>query len=222
MPDDPKIIVDDDWKKQARAEKAKLAESEKAAAKTPPSAGRGGGGGAASTGATGNTPAPVAGGAARPRAEDFGAGGEPEGPYKVDFAELLRMLGTQALMYLGQFPDPQTGKAIIALDMAKVHIDLLGVLEDKTKGNLTADEARDMAGLLTELRMVFVEISRGVAKAMKEGRIGPRGEMRAPAGGLQDPTGLGGFGGAMGGGMMSGPMSGPGFDPSSPGSFPVV
>jgi hypothetical protein len=118
------------------------------------------------------------------------------------------MLSTQALMYLGQIPDPQTGKGIIALDMAKVHIDLLGVLEEKTKGNLTPDEDRDLKAMLGELRMVFVEISRGVAKAMAEGRIGPRGEMRPPP--------------AMGGGP-AGPlppaMSGPGFDPHAPGGF---
>lgn len=103
------------------------------------------------------------------------------------------MLGTQALMYLGQFPDPQTGKAIIALDMAKLHIDLLGVLEEKTKGNLTPEEDRDLKGLLGELRMIFVEISRGVARAMQEGRIGPRGEVRPPSSGPGVPPVAGGF-----------------------------
>ncbi|MEZ6233462.1 MAG: DUF1844 domain-containing protein [Phycisphaerales bacterium] len=160
MPDDPKIIVDDDWKRQAKAEKAKLAEAEQAKAAAAASK-------AAAPGAAPGSPA----GAPSP---------DPDDPanYKVDFNELLRLLGTQALMYMGQFPDPQTGKAIIALDAAKVHIDMLGVLEDKTKGNLTDEEQQSLEGLLGELRMVFVEISRGVAKAMQEGRIGPRGEIR--------------------------------------------
>lgn len=209
MSDEPKIIVDDDWKKQARAEKAKLAEAEKAnQAKAPPA-------GARPPGATpGKAPAGAGPGP--------GPGEEAEPPYNIDFPELMRMLGTQALMYLGQFPDPQTGKAIIALDMAKVHIDMLGVLEEKTKGNLTPDEDRDLKGLLGELRMIFVEISKGVAKAMAEGRIGPKGELRGGPGGMG-----GGMGGPMGGaggfsGPLPGPMSGPGFDPSAPGSFPIA
>lgn len=161
MPDDPKIIVDDDWKRQAKAEKAKLAEAEQAKA-------------AAAAAKAATAPGAAAGSPAGAPAPD------PDDPanYKVDFNELLRLLGTQALMYMGQFPDPQTGKAIIALDAAKVHIDMLGVLEDKTKGNLTDEEQQSLEGLLGELRMVFVEISRGVAKAMQEGRIGPRGEIR--------------------------------------------
>jgi len=204
MADEPKIIVDDDWKKQAKAEKAKLAEAERAqpAKAAAPRA--------AAPGVAAAKPASAAPIADGPGG---GEGGDPDAPYKIDFAELLRMLGTQALMYLGQFPDPQTGKAIIALDMAKVHIDLLGVLEEKTKGNLTADEERDMKGLLGELRMIFVEISRGVAKAMAEGRIGPRGELRGGPGG----GGMGGFSGPL-----PPTMSGPSFDPSSPGAFPVV
>lgn len=181
MPDEPKIIIDDDWKKQARAEKAKLAEADKAAQERAAAAKA-----AATAPLPGMTsaPAPV-GGPADAQPDD------PNAPYKVDFNELLRMFGTQALMYLGQFPDPQTGKAIIALDVAKVQIDLLGVIEEKTKGNLTPQEEADLKGLLGELRMIFVEISRGVAKAMQEGRIGPRGEVRPPAGPMGGPPGAG-------------------------------
>lgn len=197
MPDEPKIIVDDDWKKQAKAEKARLSEAEKSA---PPKAPR--------------PPAPsgTAPGATPQAGDQTAPQGAPVGDQpldKIDFSELLRMLGTQALMYLGQFPDPQTGKAIIALDMAKVNIDLLAVLEDKTKGNLTPEEDRDLKGLLGELRMIFVEISRTVAKAMAEGRIGPRGEMR-PAG----AQGMGPMGPA---GPLPPTMSGPGFNPGGPG-----
>ena len=195
MTDEPKIIVDDDWKKQAKAEKARLSEAEKSA---PPKAPR--------------PPAPsgTPQGATQPAPQGAEAGDQPLD--KIDFSELLRMLGTQALMYLGQFPDPQTGKAIIALDMAKVNIDLLAVLEDKTKGNLTPEEDRDLKGLLGELRMIFVEISRTVAKAMAEGRIGPRGEMR-PAGGPGMGAGMGPMGPA---GPMPPTMSGPGFNPGGP------
>lgn len=200
MPDEPKIIVDDDWKKQAKAEKAKLAEAERAQqAKAAPRP--------ATPAAPGTAPATPA-----VRSAPETPGEPPEGEYKIDFSELMRMLGSQALMYLGQFPDPQTGKAIIALDAAKVHIDLLGVLEDKTKGNLTEEEDRDLKGLLGELRMVFVEISRGVAKAMAEGRIGPRGELRTPPG----SPGMGPAG------PLPPSMSGPGFDPRGPSGFGIA
>jgi hypothetical protein len=202
MADEPKIIVDDDWKKQAKAEKARLAEADKARAAKPASPAASAPGGAKAGAAVGDAP-----GAAG--AQSAADGGEGEAPYKIDFTELLRMLSTQALMYLGQIPDPQTGKGIIALDMAKVHIDLLGVLEEKTRGNLTPDEDSDLKAMLGELRMVFVEISRTVAKAMAEGRIGPRGELRAPPGGA--PAG-----------PLPPSMSGPGFDPNAPGGFGVA
>ncbi len=221
MPDEPKIIVDDDWKKQARAEKAKLAEAEKAAqAKAAAVAAR-----PLATPTTA-TPASAAGAAAR-SADPSGAGG-PSAPAPaassgapagfagqqehppVDFSEIVRMFGSQALLYMGQIPDPQTGKAIVSLEMAKLHIDMLSVLEEKTRGNLSPDEDTELKGAVGELRMVFVEIARTVAKAMKEGRIGPRGEVRSPAGQA---------------GMMPGefgPMSGPGFDPGNVGGFPVA
>lgn len=130
----PKIIVDDDWKSQAQAEKEKLKE--------------------------------VGEGASR-EAE----GGFPE---KVDFGHLLELLVTQTLMYLGAFPDPTTGRAMIALDAAKFHIDLLGVVEEKTKGNLSEEQQRQLSGVLHELRLQFVELSKAVAKAAAEGRLGQK------------------------------------------------
>jgi len=137
MADDqtPKIIVDDDWKSQARAEKEKLKET------TPPKA--------------------------------EGDGGQGRLPDKVDFDHLLEVLVTQSLMYMGGFPDPQTGQAMVALDLAKFHIDLLGVVEAKTKGNLTDEEHERLTGVLHELRARFVEISQAVAKAAAEGKIDP-------------------------------------------------
>jgi hypothetical protein len=133
MADDqtPKIIVDDDWKSQARAEKEKLKET------------------------------------APPKAD---AGRLPD---KVDFDHLLEVLVTQALMYMGGFPDPQTGQAMVALDLAKFHIDLLGVVDEKTRGNLSEDENERLTGVLRELRSRFVEISQAVAKAQAEGKIDP-------------------------------------------------
>lgn len=145
MADDqaPKIIVDDDWKSQARAEKEKLKDS------------------------------------GAPKADPGAAGRLPD---KVDFDHLLEVLVTQALMYLGGFPDPQTGQAMIALDLAKFHIDLLGVVEEKTRGNLSEEEKERLTGVLRELRTRFVEISQAVARAAAEGKIDPKAGGPIPMG----------------------------------------
>jgi len=101
-------------------------------------------------------------------------------PEKVEFDHLLEVLVTQALMYMGGFPDPQTGQAMVALDLAKFHIDLLGVVKEKTKGNLSEDETKRLDGILQELRLRFVEISEAVAKAATEGTLNPSSGPAAP------------------------------------------
>ncbi|MHC4975012.1 MAG: DUF1844 domain-containing protein [Planctomycetota bacterium] len=85
---------------------------------------------------------------------------------EANFMSIVRMMATQALMYLGAFPDPQTGQAILAPEYAQYHIDLLGVLEEKTQGNLSDDESKEVAELLRELRQRFVEIMGSVSEAM--------------------------------------------------------
>ncbi len=144
----PKIIIDDDWKAQAQAEKAKLAQQEKAKqASAPP------------------PPAPAPGAPA-------GTPGAPESD-EIGFTDLVQMLASQALLYMGAVPDPQTGRAVVSPPMARAHIDLLGVLEEKTKGNLTGEEAKLLQGVLYELRMQFVELGKAIDQAIKEGRISP-------------------------------------------------
>lgn len=98
-------------------------------------------------------------------------GVDPNRP--VEFDDLVRMLASQALMYLGAIPADESGRAILAPDMAKLHIDMLGVLEAKTKGNLSQEESQTMTAVLSELRMQFVEISKAVQKAIAEGKIKP-------------------------------------------------
>jgi hypothetical protein len=89
--------------------------------------------------------------------------------------ELVRMLATQSLMYLGAFPDPETGKRMVALEPAQFNIELLGILEAKTQGNLTQEEQTMLTRMLHELRMQYVEIAKAVEKAVAEGRISPMG-----------------------------------------------
>ena len=79
---------------------------------------------------------------------------------QVDFSTLIFSFATSAMINLGIAPDPMTKKTEKNLDVAKQNIDILGMLKDKTKGNLTTDEDRLLESLLTEVRMRFVESSK--------------------------------------------------------------
>ena len=91
--------------------------------------------------------------------EDETPKSEPTGELPpASFAMLVSTLATQALAMMGQIPDP-SGKPMVDLNHAKHVIDLLGILEEKTKGNLTTDEETMVTQMLHELRMVFVAVS---------------------------------------------------------------
>jgi len=77
----------------------------------------------------------------------------------ASFATLVTSLATQALMMLGQIRDPE-GKALLELGHAKHLIDTLGMLQQKTAGNLTPDEAMMLENVLHELRMLYVGVSK--------------------------------------------------------------
>jgi len=101
-------------------------------------------------------------------AKKAGAAAAAEEIPEPSFGMLVSMLTTQALQYMGAFPDPETGRAVVAPPYAKLHIDLLGVLEAKTKGNLTPEEVKEIGEILTELRLRYVEISKAVTKMIAE------------------------------------------------------
>jgi len=69
---------------------------------------------------------------------------------------LITTLTTQAMVALGMVPDPTEEQPVVRLDLAKHFIDTLSVLEEKTKGNLTAAEAQLLDGTLHQLRMAYV------------------------------------------------------------------
>lgn len=79
---------------------------------------------------------------------------------KIDFATFVLSLSHSALMHLGEAPHPETNELSMDLALAKQNIDLLGLLEEKTKGNLSGDEERLLAQVLFDLRMRFVERSK--------------------------------------------------------------
>ena len=83
---------------------------------------------------------------------------------EVSFGELMRTLATHAVMGLGAMGDPKSGRVVIDLPGSRFAIDLLGILEDKTKGNLTDEERDELHQTLVELRAQFVRISQMVAQ----------------------------------------------------------
>jgi hypothetical protein len=78
----------------------------------------------------------------------------------IDFVTFILSLGSSAAIHLGDAPDPESGKHYKSVPQAKQIIDLLGMLREKTKGNLTPEEAKFLDGLLYDLRLRFVEASK--------------------------------------------------------------
>jgi hypothetical protein len=124
------VHVDADWKAEAKAEKERLAREMdgrgRAAAQKT-----GSGAGFAATAGPGRLP-------------------------PASFAALVQTLATQAAIFLSNETDPETGRPLRNLDLAKHNIDLLSVLDEKTRGNLTDEEKRLLDRYLYELRMAYV------------------------------------------------------------------
>jgi len=141
MPDDaPKLHIDSDWKAQAQAEKKKFAEKEQAKAES-----------------AGESP--------------DAAGGQPgQGQIPpASFETLVSSLATQAVYALGGMQDPQTGQRMVDLQLARHAIDLLGVLEEKTKDNLSEEEADLLSQTLYELRNHYVQIGNAARAQQAQG-----------------------------------------------------
>jgi hypothetical protein len=76
------------------------------------------------------------------------------------FIEFVLMQAQNAAFVLGQIPHPQTGKAEVNLELARLLIDQLAMIQEKTKGNLNKDEAQILANTLSNLQIAFVEAAR--------------------------------------------------------------
>ena len=125
--EDKKIIIDEDWKTQVEAERVA----------------------AEATGDETDTDAPEAAPASDSEHRDI-----PLPP--ADFTTIVSMLATQAMLNLGTLPNPMTGKTDRNLPQAKHAIDLIEVLQEKTKGNCNPQEEVMLQSLLHELRMAYV------------------------------------------------------------------
>lgn len=132
-PDERKIFVDEDWKTKVEAEKAKLQDTKADEATQP---------------------------AAKPPA------GEPKLEFAKDderlpapsFEMLISAIAAQTMVALGQFPDPMTNRTVVRLNSAQHHIDMLSMLEEKTRGNLASHEAEMLGNVLHQLRMSFIYV----------------------------------------------------------------
>ena len=151
----PKIIVDEDWKKKAEAEKQALEDEIAAKAKEEP---------------------------AEPAQEEAPQGDAPEDvDYDLppaSFPSLLQEFSTRALVSLGMVPNPITQQAQIDLKAAAYSIDMLAVLQEKTEGNLEEQEASYLKQLIAQLREAFVKISAAAEAAPPGGQedAGGQGE----------------------------------------------
>lgn len=136
--EEPKIIVDDDWKSQVEKEKEELKASTDA-----------------------------------PEGE-----AEEQALPPASFMVLMSTLATQAMAAMGLIPDPMTGQPSVNLPMAKHFIDLLGMLQEKTQGNLTEEEANHLRDGLHQLRMIFVSSEQSTAGS--EGEAAPKSSIELP------------------------------------------
>ena len=138
--EEPKIIVDEDWKSQVAREKEE--------AKNAPT----------------------------PEEEDGQMGEIPP----ANFLVFISMLAQQAMAALGLLADPMSGEAHTNRPLAKHFIDMLGVLDEKTKGNLTEDEAAHLRDALHQLRMVYVQTENMSAAQAPEPNEPPPSSIELP------------------------------------------
>ena len=76
---------------------------------------------------------------------------------EINFATFIFSLNTSVLVHLGIIDDPASGKKVKNLTLAKQTIDILGMLEEKTRGNLTKDEESMLKNMLYDLRIIYVK-----------------------------------------------------------------
>ena len=77
------------------------------------------------------------------------------------FIEFVVMHAQNAALFLGQIPNPKTGEAEINLDLARMFIDQLAMIQEKTRGNLTSEEAKVLSNALSNLQMAYVDAAAG-------------------------------------------------------------
>jgi Domain of unknown function (DUF1844) len=100
------------------------------------------------------------------------------------FIEFVMMQAQNAALFLGQIPNPQTGKGEVNLELAKMFIDQLAMIQEKTRGNLTSEETAVLRNTLSNLQMAFVEVSRQA----REGTTEPHAAPESPEAEADEPV----------------------------------
>ncbi|MEO6051395.1 MAG: DUF1844 domain-containing protein [Pyrinomonadaceae bacterium] len=115
--------------------------------------------------------APVGDEAAEDSASDPEAGDEigeiPGAQDPASFVNFLSTLATNAAAALGAVPHPATGQRSLDLETGKYWLDVLGMVKEKTNGNLHPQESRLLEGLLGDLRMQYVQLVRATEEKLK-------------------------------------------------------
>jgi len=86
---------------------------------------------------------------------------------KPTFLGFVQTMAANALIALGEVPNPLTGKQEVNLPQAKYAVDLLEMIKEKTQGNLTEDEQTELERTLTELRLKFVSVYNRLKEEVK-------------------------------------------------------
>lgn len=97
------------------------------------------------------------------------------------FLGLVMMQAQQAALFLGQIPNPQTGKTETNLELARMFIDQLEMLREKTRNNLTAEESSALASVLTDLQVAFIKATNSPSAAENPGAASQDQNAPAPA-----------------------------------------
>lgn len=94
------------------------------------------------------------------------------------FIEFVMMQAQNAALFLGQIPNPQSGEGEVNLELAKMFIDQLAMIQEKTRGNLTTEEGTVLRNTLTNLQMAFVEVSQsgGIGSSSRAPKPAPPSE----------------------------------------------
>ena len=97
------------------------------------------------------------------------------------FIEFVVMHAQNAALFLGQIPNPKTGKPEVNLDLARMFIDQLAMIQEKTRGNLTSEESTVLRNALSNLQMAYVEVARETGSARPQPARPGEGAPTAPA-----------------------------------------
>ena len=104
------------------------------------------------------------------------------------FIEFVMMQAQNAALFLGQIPNPQTGKGEVNLEVAKMFIDQLAMIQEKTRGNLSNEESAVLRNTLSNLQLAYVEVSRGASSAAPAEKKAPESAARKEPVTPESPT----------------------------------